>query len=75
MPTRTALCTICQRQVYLSEQESPECPVCSSPLIETAQEPLLEAVPKPGEPQSEARESGHAMQRALVELPSEAFLG
>lgn len=31
----TAFCTTCQRTVYIEEQETPICPVCSSPLLET----------------------------------------
>lgn len=35
----TAFCTTCQRTVYVDEQETPVCPVCSSPLLETSEEP------------------------------------
>ena len=31
----TAFCTTCQRTVYIEEQMTPICPVCSSPLLET----------------------------------------
>lgn len=31
----TAFCTTCQRTVYIEDQETPVCPVCSSPLLET----------------------------------------
>ncbi|MDQ4095867.1 MAG: hypothetical protein M3174_06670 [Actinomycetota bacterium] len=31
----TAFCTTCQRTVYIDDQETPVCPVCSSPLLET----------------------------------------
>lgn len=31
----TAFCTICQRTVYIEEADTPVCPVCSSPLLET----------------------------------------
>jgi RNA polymerase subunit RPABC4/transcription elongation factor Spt4 len=30
-----AFCTTCQRTVYIEEGETPVCPVCSSPLIQT----------------------------------------
>lgn len=33
----TAFCTTCQRTVYIEEGETPVCPVCSSPLLETAE--------------------------------------
>ncbi len=29
-------CTICQRTVYVDAEATPICPVCSSPLLETA---------------------------------------
>jgi Zn finger protein HypA/HybF involved in hydrogenase expression len=32
----TAFCTTCQRTVYIEEEETPVCPVCSSPLVETS---------------------------------------
>jgi hypothetical protein len=31
----TAFCPTCQRTVYVEENNSPVCPVCSSPLLET----------------------------------------
>ena len=31
----SAFCTTCQRTVYVEEGETPVCPVCSSPLLET----------------------------------------
>ena len=31
----TAFCTTCQRTVYVDENDTPVCPVCSSPLLET----------------------------------------
>lgn len=31
----TAFCTTCQRTVYIEETDTPVCPVCSSPLLET----------------------------------------
>lgn len=34
----TAFCTTCQRTVYIDEQQTPVCPVCSSPLQETVEE-------------------------------------
>ena len=30
-----AFCTTCQRNVYVEEGDTPVCPVCSSPLLET----------------------------------------
>lgn len=35
----SALCTVCQRTVYVEEGETPVCPVCSSPLLETLDQP------------------------------------
>jgi hypothetical protein len=32
----TAFCTVCQRTVYVDDDATPVCPVCSSPLLETA---------------------------------------
>ena len=29
-------CTVCQRTVYVDADATPICPVCSSPLLETA---------------------------------------
>ncbi len=34
----TAYCTTCQRTVYIDEDKTPICPVCSSPLLETDDE-------------------------------------
>lgn len=31
----TSFCTTCQRTVYIQERDTPVCPVCSSPLLET----------------------------------------
>ncbi len=31
-----AFCTVCQRTVYVEDEATPVCPVCSSPLLETA---------------------------------------
>lgn len=33
----SALCTVCQRTVYVEDGETPVCPVCSSPLLETVE--------------------------------------
>jgi len=30
-----AFCTTCQRNVYVEDGDTPVCPVCSSPLLET----------------------------------------
>ncbi|MDQ3954223.1 MAG: hypothetical protein M3285_01550 [Actinomycetota bacterium] len=32
----TAFCTTCQRTVYVEEDDTPVCPVCSSSLLEAA---------------------------------------
>ncbi len=34
----TAFCTTSQRTVYIEEGETPACPVCSSPLLETVED-------------------------------------
>lgn len=39
----TAFCTTCQRTVYVQEGETPICPVCSSPLVETVESPDKDA--------------------------------
>jgi RNA polymerase subunit RPABC4/transcription elongation factor Spt4 len=31
----TAYCRICERTVYIGEDDTSVCPVCSTPLIET----------------------------------------
>ncbi len=33
--TLKAFCTTCQRTVYVDGNDTPVCPVCSSPLLET----------------------------------------
>lgn len=33
----TAFCTKCQRTVYVEKDDTPVCPVCSSPLLETVE--------------------------------------
>ena len=32
-----AFCTSCQRDVYVEDGDTPVCPVCSSPLLETTE--------------------------------------
>ncbi len=32
-----AFCTTCQRTVYIDENDTPVCPVCSSPLLEVVE--------------------------------------
>jgi hypothetical protein len=32
-----AFCSTCQRDVYIDDEDTPVCPVCSSPLIETVE--------------------------------------
>ena len=34
--TLSAFCTTCQRTVYVEKDQTFVCPVCSSPLLETA---------------------------------------
>lgn len=36
MAVTAGFCSVCNRQVYVSEGDQLSCPVCSSPLIETA---------------------------------------
>jgi hypothetical protein len=45
----TAFCATCERTVYIDEDETPVCPVCSSPLLEAieGQEGADEEVPAP----------------------------
>ena len=33
-----SFCTVCQRTVYVGEDDSPACPVCSSPLLPSNEE-------------------------------------
>ena len=33
----TAFCTNCQRTVYVEKNDTPVCPVCSTPLLETVE--------------------------------------
>ncbi len=40
MSVRTAFCTVCNREVHLSDDSPSTCPVCSSPLIESGDESL-----------------------------------
>jgi hypothetical protein len=40
----TAFCTSCQRTVYLEEDDTHVCPVCSTPLLEVV--PAIEGVPE-----------------------------
>lgn len=35
--TLKAFCTTCQRTVYVDRTDTPVCPVCSSPLLETVE--------------------------------------
>lgn len=35
--TMKAFCSTCQRDVYVGTNETPVCPVCSSPLLETVE--------------------------------------
>jgi DNA-directed RNA polymerase subunit RPC12/RpoP len=33
----SAFCPTCQRTVYVQDGDTPACPVCSSPLLETVE--------------------------------------
>ena len=44
----TAFCGTCRRAVYIEERDTPMCPVCSSPLLETV--PAAEE-PEPARPE------------------------
>jgi DNA-directed RNA polymerase subunit RPC12/RpoP len=33
-----SFCSTCGRTVYIDEEDTPMCPVCSSPLLETVEE-------------------------------------
>lgn len=48
----SAFCPSCQRTVYVDEGDTPICPVCSSPLVQTQDDPGGD----PGE--ESAKESG-----------------
>ena len=39
-----AFCTTCQRNVYVEEGDTPVCPVCSSPLLETPEPEVAEGL-------------------------------
>lgn len=43
--TLKAFCTTCQRTVYVDRTDTPVCPVCSSPLLETVESAGEEKVP------------------------------
>jgi len=45
----SAFCTSCQRNVYVDEGDTPICPVCSSPLVQTQDDPA----PDPADTDSE----------------------
>ncbi len=42
--TLKAFCSTCQRTLYVDADDTPVCPVCSSPLLETIQEKQDERV-------------------------------
>ncbi|MGH2735250.1 MAG: hypothetical protein ACRDKZ_06710 [Actinomycetota bacterium] len=48
---QTAFCTTCRRTVYIEEQDTPVCPVCSTPLLESvvdeSENDQSEPTPKP----------------------------
>ena len=47
MALRTAFCITCNRDVHLSELNEGNCPVCSSPLIETEFQTIISSTPTP----------------------------
>jgi uncharacterized Zn finger protein (UPF0148 family) len=51
----TAFCPTCERTVYIEEETTPVCPVCSTPLLDTTQENE-----PAGEEEESAAESGSA---------------
>ncbi|MFN2491015.1 MAG: hypothetical protein ABR529_15040 [Actinomycetota bacterium] len=44
----TAFCRTCRRTVYIEVDQTPVCPVCSSPLIEASVSPEREDRDDPG---------------------------
>jgi hypothetical protein len=34
----TAFCSTCRRTVYIEESDTPVCPVCSTPLMDTVED-------------------------------------
>ena len=44
-----AFCTTCQRNVYVEDGDTPVCPVCSSPLLETTEARAAEVKGQTGE--------------------------
>jgi hypothetical protein len=42
----TAFCPTCQRTVYIEEDQTPVCPVCSTPLLDTSEEDSKEKEPQ-----------------------------
>jgi hypothetical protein len=44
----TAFCTSCQRTVYIEEDDTQVCPVCSTPLLEVV--PAMDAPSDDNEP-------------------------
>lgn len=38
----TAFCSTCQRTVYIEETDTPVCPVCSAPLMDTVEDDRTE---------------------------------
>lgn len=60
MAVRSAFCSVCNRQVNLSERDSLTCPVCSSLLIETPD------IPAPGDV---------GVSRQLETIGPEVYLG
>ena len=53
----SGFCTVCQRTVYVDADSTPICPVCSSPLLETAPETEDEPVPADDAQESVAPET------------------
>jgi hypothetical protein len=38
MGTITSFCSTCQRDVFVTEEDTPICPVCSSPIIQRVEQ-------------------------------------
>jgi hypothetical protein len=54
----TAFCTSCQRTVYIEEDDTQVCPVCSTPLLEVV--PAMEGPSETAETDSSGGATDHA---------------
>jgi DNA-directed RNA polymerase subunit RPC12/RpoP len=52
-----AFCTVCQRTVYIEEDSTPVCPVCSSPVLEAPRVELDPDQPEETTERDEERDS------------------